>query len=226
MDERPVLDYGRPERRNGTNVPLPIALAIIAVATVLLWVVIGPGGHSHSREKANQIKCASNLRQIGQSMQLYAQDNGGLFPPNLQTLAGTQPIGLDAMVCPSSPDTKPPNTASIGSPSGCSYIYVGADLTSKADPDCILALEDPDNHGLTGGNVLFADGHVEFLDLPAIQLILLQLNAGRNPPASLTPTLSQAAAEQDYQTNWKSRMPQLKSGVWRIPTTQPSTTPQ
>ena len=75
---------------------------------------------------------------------------------------------------------------------------------------------------IASGNVLFADGHVEFLNLPTIQHILNELNTGHNPPSSLTPTLSQAAAEKDYQTNWKPRMPQLKSGVWHIPTTQPA----
>src|SRR4051812_9146768 len=33
-----------------------------------------------AREQANRIKCASNLRQIGQSLALYLQANGGKLP--------------------------------------------------------------------------------------------------------------------------------------------------
>ena len=45
------------------------------------------------------------------------------------------------------------------------------------------------------------------------------LAMGKNPPSAST-TLSDSAAKKDYEKNWKSRMPQLKSGVWMIPTTQ------
>lgn len=39
-----------------------------------------------SREQAHRVKCASNLRRIGQSIQIYANDNKGAFP---RTIFGT-----------------------------------------------------------------------------------------------------------------------------------------
>lgn len=220
MSKPPVLDYESTEPQKRSRLGLLHYLVIIFLVSLFISIVL-PSNSRH-RVRPGQVMCGSNLRQLGQGLQLYAQDNGGLFPPDLQTLAGTQPIELAAMVCPSTNDSKPKNVASIGDPAACSYIYVDTGLTSKAKPDCILALEDPANHELRGGNVLFVDGHVEFILLDEIQHILNELNAGRNPPTNLSPTLSQATAEQDYQTNWKPRMPQLKSGGWRIPTTQPT----
>ncbi len=220
MDEPTTLDYERVEPRKAHGLRFIHYVLIVIVALLVASIFVPSGGHS--RRQANQIKCASNLRQIGQGIQLYAQANLGFFPPDLQTLAATQPLGLSVMICPSTSDQTPANIGAISAAGRCSYIYVGANLTSKADPSCILALEDPANHNLEGGNILFADGHVEFFVLPEFQFFLNELNAGRNPPSTQTPALSKAAAEQDYQKNWKSRMPQLKSGVWRIPTTQPA----
>lgn len=40
-----------------------------------------------SREQANRIKCASNLRQIGQAILIYANENRGAFPRTLFDMA-------------------------------------------------------------------------------------------------------------------------------------------
>ena len=80
-----------------------------------------------SRETANRVKCSSNLRQIGQALLLYAQDNHGAYPrttasagPRRTPTAGTdgpaendvtaalflllrtQDITAEGFVCPSS----------------------------------------------------------------------------------------------------------------------------
>jgi prepilin-type processing-associated H-X9-DG protein len=216
MSKLPSLDYGRPDATQGRGNPVLLAAIMIAIFLILFSAM--RCDCMPARERANQIKCASILRQMGQYIRQYAQANDGALAPDLQTLLATQQMPVNLLGCPSTdddPHAKTPN--SIGR---CSYMYTGAGLTGKSDPACIVLMDDPANHKLEGGNVLFADGHVEFIPLYEIQRILNELNAGRNPPSTLALTLSKAAAEQDYQKNWKPRMPQLKSGVWHIPTTQ------
>jgi len=58
-----------------TLVELLVVIAIIAVLIALLIPAL-----SAVRERANRIKCASNLLQIGQAMQIYAGDNKGHYP--------------------------------------------------------------------------------------------------------------------------------------------------
>ena len=55
---------------------------------VVLFVLTLVGGFSvrqscRAREQANRIKCASNLKQIGLAIQIYANDNKGAFPRTL-----------------------------------------------------------------------------------------------------------------------------------------------
>jgi len=80
--------YGRmsrPRRRAFTLVELLVVIGIIAILIGLLMPAM-----TNARQQANWVRCQSNLRQIGVSLQTYVNDwKGWMFPPKLG--AGTPP---------------------------------------------------------------------------------------------------------------------------------------
>lgn len=72
--------------RNGfTLVELLVVIAIIAVLSAIALPAI-----QGARNSAHQVKCASNMRQIGQAMALFTQDNGGQFPLTTHTVMNVE----------------------------------------------------------------------------------------------------------------------------------------
>lgn len=63
-------------RRAGfTLIELLVVIAIIAILAAILFPVF-----ARAREKARQSTCTSNLKQLGLSLNMYAQDYDGIFP--------------------------------------------------------------------------------------------------------------------------------------------------
>jgi prepilin-type processing-associated H-X9-DG protein len=118
---------------------------------------------------------------------LYARDHNGKYPLKLDDLLEVD-INPEVLVCPESNDTYATGAttkavlADLAKGGHCSYVYLGAGLSEPCDPAMILAHEKPGHHNDPGMNVLFGDGHVEWVDGKEAAYIRSELSKGFNPP--------------------------------------------
>jgi predicted Zn finger-like uncharacterized protein/prepilin-type processing-associated H-X9-DG protein len=163
-----------------------IVLGALSVFVMPCLISIMLPSLNRARETANRVKCASNMRQIGQALMSYSANNRGALPPDLQTLANTMPAGIDAtfFVCPSSNDAPAIGTPYTLGTGTLSYVYVPSpSLTKMGTPSKTIVLYEPmANHDNDGTNVLFGDGHVEFLVRTQAEPLIAAVEAGENPP--------------------------------------------
>ncbi len=151
-------------------------------------------------------KCASNLRQIGEGILLYANDHQGQYPDSFGTILLNEDIRPDVFVCPDSADepatgaTTQTTAANLTTGGHLSYIYLGSGMNSATVPaNAVVAYEPLSNHGNSRMNVLMGDGTVDFLKPSAAASVLSQVTAKKFPVmlplnSSSTPTSSPTSA--------------------------------
>jgi prepilin-type processing-associated H-X9-DG protein len=135
---------------------------------------------SRARETASRVKCASNMRLIGQGLMLYANENNNQYPPTLKDLLANQPLGTNYFICPDTKDTPAASAATLLSGGHESYFYVPG-LNTSASATTVLLYEPLTDHQ-DGMNVLFGDGHVEFINKIMSQQAITSIQSGQNPP--------------------------------------------
>ena len=125
--------------------------------------------------------------QIGAALKMYANDNSGVYPDSFGTLLLNEDISGDVFVSPLSSDSPAdgPTTEAIAAQLGAgghlSYFYLGRGLTTKTvTPGTVVSYERIYSSS-AGTNVLFGDGHVEWVDLQTATKIRDTAASGKFP---------------------------------------------
>jgi len=153
------------------------------IPTTGLMVSILLPSLNRARETANRVKCASNMRQIGQAILLYSNENRGKYPDDLGMLITTQDIGVEVFTCPSGNVTPPAKRDDLDAMTAwvnenSPYVYRGKGMTSSELPDTVVLYEKAEDHDEDGMNMLLGDGHVEFVQMERAMEMIPQLREG------------------------------------------------
>ncbi len=183
-DSRPPQCASARSRAGFMLLELLIVVAIILVLTVLYW-----GSGTESREHRQRAACQQNLQGIYMALKIYADQQPGRFPvvtgaqtaaEALDVLVPQYTVDTSVFVCPASKDRPLPPGESIRKHRISYAYYMGrldaggtevlmsdwqVDGSSKTAGQLVFSANGQapgNNHGNTGGNLLFTDGHADW----------------------------------------------------------------
>lgn len=141
----------------------PLLSPLTITDSVPLWVAAALPSLGQAKVNADRVSSAGNLRQIGQAVILYAGANNGQLPPDLATALKTQNVSAEVLRSPFSP---------ARAKGDGDYRYLHTAGTKDVPPDVALAYDAVELQKGDGANVLYGDGHVEWLDQEGVKAVL------------------------------------------------------
>jgi hypothetical protein len=165
----PAASSGRRTNHPGGTI-INVITAIIffgLIALGVLWVIknVGEAGQQYTEamvgaeNKALNVKCQTNLRAIGQNIQIYAMSNDS-FPPSLETLiefSGSTQL----FQCPD--------------PNGSKYVYIPGQNNNMPPTNILVYEPKPVHNGRC--NLLRLNQQIELLSPEELQQALEQTMA-------------------------------------------------
>jgi hypothetical protein len=134
----------------------PLLSPVTWVDSPIVWLALGLPAMSAAEEADDRAKSMVNLRQVGQAVMLYANENKGKFPPDLATLIKTQDITEDVMKSPYGPAKQGVDIILVPTPN--------IDFTKiQRAGEIIIAYDQASLEAGEGVGTLYADGHCSWL---------------------------------------------------------------
>ena len=146
---------GAPTRYGGRQ-DATVGIVTGVIGMVLFAVLVPMAFWGFGSEQIRRLDAdRMNLRHIGQGVRIYAYDNYDAFPPDLHVLQESGYVSPGQLINPKSKHRPP----------ACDYYYV-IGLAPDDPPDWIVAHSDPAHYSGEGANILYLDGHAEFVREP------------------------------------------------------------
>ena len=136
-------------KRAFTLIELLLVVAIFMATFILLTPLV-----NRMKDRANDIKCAKNIRLISLALHMYAADNDEAFPKTLSELHPNYIKEEKVFDCPA--------TNSIGTVEKPEYEYA-AGLTESSPPTEVIVWDRDLNHKKRGRNIVRVNGFVEWV---------------------------------------------------------------
>jgi hypothetical protein len=128
-------------------------LSPLTITTPGLWAAVFLPAMLQENTATDQMSSASHLRQIGQGLLLYSNENRGKYPPDLKALLTTQELTADVLHSPFSEDPASEDMVYL--------YYEGMDQNLNAE--IVVAYDGAALLSEGATNVLYGNGHVQWI---------------------------------------------------------------
>ena len=157
------------EMKSNRAIRILLILAFGGVVYLALVHFLSRQSAGPPRSAARRPNCLSHLRQIGLALAMYADAHHRHLPPEKNAK------GLDYLlrenlktprvfVCTADAKRRTANAGEALTEDTCSYVYIPTAWQSRTDTNLLpVCWDKPGNHGTNGLNVLFNNGHVDWL---------------------------------------------------------------
>ena len=169
------------KRKQGFTI---IELLVVISVILILAAIITPAVHK-AKAKARRVQCLANIRQVGQTALMYAQDYNDTLPRasdfdawwNLPGIAATKYLKTEVRSCPNQPDQGGGTfyRYSVFQGTAADIVMTVLDASDplvcdRPDAGLVWSDVDKDMHEGEGGNVFYSIGNAAFVVKAAVPL--------------------------------------------------------